>query len=504
MINGLTAKLFQKPWPILTLVAFLLAGALGIRMLELTNPPNDFYMVRQYRSLLIARGMYYAQLPNVSQWQRDFAITQWKEEGLIEPPIMERLVALTYHIIGEHLWVGRVYALLFWLLGGLAVWLLAKELSMKEGGIIALAYFLYLPFGVTASRAFMPDSLMTALIAWSLWSLYRWEKKHTWRSAILTGLITGIAILVKSVAVFPLLGAAAALAISRRSVRRILSDRQNWAVAGITALPTVLFYIYGLFIVRVLQGQFSLRFFPALLQDPSFYGRWLFIAAGIVGFAPMFISLAGILLFPRSEARFMITGAWIGYLIYGFIFPYHFITHEYYHLPLIPIIAIGMIPVADLLIRQIALQRGILVRALFIGLLLFGVAMKMWEARNTLVRDDYRNEIVFWQDLGKEIGHDKNIIELSGDYGYRLAYFGWVRGSIWSTTADDALRTLAGQDQTNFATTFAEKTSGKDLFVVTSPTEWENQPELRDYLTANYPLVAENQSDGYWIFNLKP
>jgi 4-amino-4-deoxy-L-arabinose transferase-like glycosyltransferase len=487
---------------ILIFVIFL--AALGIRLVDLTDPPNDFYMVRQYRSLLIARGMYYAHLPTAPQWQRDKAVSQWNAQGLIEPPLMEGLTALTYRVIGEHIWVGRVLASLFWLAGGLAIWLLAKELSMWEGGIIAMVYFLFLPFGVTASRAFMPDSLMTALIAWSLWSLYRWEKLHTWKSALLAGILTGLAILVKSVAVFPLLGAAAGLVISRGSVKRILADKQTWSVAVITTIPTLIFYYYGLYIVGTLQGQFGLRFFPAMLIDPSFYGRWLFIAAAIVSFTAMFASLAGLLLFRMNGPRFMVVGAWLGYIVFGFAFPYHFITHEYYHLPLIPVVAVGLIPVADLLVRQVALQKGWLSRGVFAGLLLFGIAMKMWESRNTLATNNYRNEIPYWQKLGKLIGFDKNIVELSGDYGYRLAYFGWVSGSLWSTVADDELRALAGQAPPDFLSTFNSQVADKDLFVVTSPPEWNNQTVLRDYLTANYPLIAHDPVDGYWIFNLKP
>jgi len=501
MENKVSPKLFSKPWLMVTLVAVLFIGALGIRLYDLTDLPNDFYLVRQYRSLLIARGMYYAHLTTAPEWQRNIAVAQWKEEGLIEPPIMESLAAFTYHIIGEQIWVGRVYASLFWLAGGLAIWLLAKELSMRGGGIIALAYFLFLPFGVTASRAFMPDSLMTALIAWSLWALYRWETRRTWKSAILAGILTGVCILVKSVAVFPLLGAAVGLVLSRGSLKRVLVDKQTWVIAGITAIPTLVYYIYGLFIVGTLSGQFALRFIPALLKDPSFYGRWLFIAADIVGFAAMFLSLAGILLFRKNGPRLLVVGAWVGYIVFGFAFPYHFITHEYYHLPLIPIVAIGLIPVADLLVQQVAQQKGWLWRVMFAGLLLFGVAMKMWEARNSMATNQYRSEASYWQKLGTLIGTDKNIIELSGDYGSRLAYFGWVSGSQWSTNADDALRALAGQTQPDFATTFAEQIPGKDLFVVTSPPEWENQPELREYLTAHYPLI--DQGDGYWIFDLR-
>jgi 4-amino-4-deoxy-L-arabinose transferase-like glycosyltransferase len=496
-----SSQLFSKSWLTIALLAILFISALGIRLYDLTDLPNDFYMVRQYHSLLVARGMYYAHLPAAPQWQRDVAAAQLKDEGMIEPPIMESLAALTYHIIGERVWVGRVFSSLFWLAGGFGIWLLAKELLMQEGGILALAYFLFLPFGMTASTAFMPDSLMTALIIWSLWALYRWEKRHTLKLAILAGILTGLAILVKSVAVFPLMGAAVGLVLSRGPLKRILVDKQTWVVVLITAIPTVIYFFYGLVITNSLGGQFGLRFFPALLKDPSFYGRWLFTAIGVTTFMATLLSVAGILLFRNKAMIFLIIGAWFGYIIFGFAFPYHFITHEYYHLPLIPIVAIGLIPVADLLVRQVASQKNWVPRVIFTGLLLFGVSMKMWEARNYMGSIDYRHEITYWQALGQKIGHDKNIIELSGDYGFRLAYFGWVSGAQWASNADVALRTLAGQTRSDFATIFAEMTSGKDLFLVTSPPEWENQPELREYLLANYPLV--DQGDGYWIFDLR-
>jgi hypothetical protein len=115
---------------------------------------------------------------------------------------------------------------------------------------------------------------------------------------------------------------------------------------------------------------------------------------------------------------------------------------------------------------------------------------------------NYRDEAAFWQELGQTIGHDKSIVELSGDYGYRLAYWGWVSGSQWSTTSDVTLRSLAGQSQPDFTASFTNRTAGKDLFVVTSPGEWTSQSDLREYLTTHYKLIASDEGDGYWIFDL--
>jgi hypothetical protein len=49
---------------------------------------------------------------------------------------------------------------------------------------------------------------------------------------------------------------------------------------------------------------------------------------------------------------------------------------------------------------------------------------------------------------------------------------------------------------------FAEQTAGKDLFLITNPSEWQSQADLRDYLTTHYQLIASDEGDGYWIFDL--
>jgi hypothetical protein len=494
-------QITTKPWLTTALLVFLFLAALGIRLYDLTDLPNDFYMGRQYHSLVIARGMYYEHLATAPDWQRDLAVTQWKAEGLIEPPIMESIVALTYHLIGEHSWMGRLVASLFWLLGGIAIWLLAREMSMRTGGIIALAYYLFVPFAVTASRSFLPDPLMVAMIAWSLWALYSWEVHRTWKLAILAGVITGLTILVKSVAVFPLLGAAIGLVISRASWKRIFADKQTWVVVAITVIPTVIYYTYGI-LARDLGGQFALRFFPSYWTDASFYGRWIFMAAGFAGFAAMFAALVGILLYPTHRQRFIAIGLWVGYAACGFAFSYYFITHDYYHLPIILVVAFGLIPVADSLVRLVLDKKGWVWQAAFAGILLLGVAMKMWESRNSMAVANYRDDVSYYQNLGQLIGHEKKVIEVTGDYGYRLKYWGWVNGSYWPSQMDANLRQLAGQASPDFSTEFAQKTADADLFVIESQAELDAQPQLRDYLADQYPVIA--QGDGYLIYDLKP
>jgi hypothetical protein len=128
--------------------------------------------------------------------------------------------------------------------------------------------------------------------------------------------------------------------------------------------------------------------------------------------------------------------------------------------------------------------------------------MQMWGSRNTMAVANYRDDIAYYQDLGKLIGHEKKIVEVSGDYGYRLAYWGWVNGAYWPSTMDTDLRTLAGQTAPTFSSEFSRLTAGMDEFVITSLGELDKQPQLRDYLAAHYPVIS--QDGGYLIYDLKP
>jgi len=129
-------------WLWITLsVIFLLA--LGIRLYDLTDPPLDFHSTRQFWSAIIARGMYYQGLENVPDWQRDLAVATWKAQPVIEPTIFESMVAVTYRIVGQEIiWIPRIYSALFWLIGGLGLYFLARDMTSMDGGIIALIFYL--------------------------------------------------------------------------------------------------------------------------------------------------------------------------------------------------------------------------------------------------------------------------------------------------------------------------------------------------------------------------
>ena len=135
-------------------VLLLLMGLI-VRLYDVSDPALDFHPTRQLHSLLMARGMYYQNAAGITDWQRERAVQQWRAEGVIEPPILERLAALTYAIAGREVpEAGRVFSIFFWLAGGLGFYSLCRQFFSAPAALVGLGFWVAAPYTVFASRAF--------------------------------------------------------------------------------------------------------------------------------------------------------------------------------------------------------------------------------------------------------------------------------------------------------------------------------------------------------------
>ena len=494
-----TRSLLAPTKPVLWILLFIVFGlGLGIRLYDLFDPPLDFHATRQLHSAIKARGYYYQWATDKPEWQRQIALELGSREETIEPPFMEFITALTYLAAGgETLWIARLYSILFWLIGGIGLFLLSRTLAGIDGAIIAVLYFLALPFGIFASRTFQPDPLMTTLIIFSLWSALRWHRSATWGHAVTAGLLAGLAILSKAVAVFFVGPALAGMILAGLGFRKAIRSHQVWLIGLLAILPYAIYFIYASAIAGFLdQGNY--RFFPHLWIEPAFYLRWIEALRGTVVFEWVIVALLGVWMARQPAQRGLLAGAWIGYGIYSMALPYHTITHSYYQLPVMGLTALGLALAAGAGFSHLHTPEK-LTRWFMYGLLLVVTAVNLWNVRVTLVEADYRSEAIFWQRLGEEIGHEVKVVGLTHDYGFRLAYWGWAPSTNWMTSSDYALRELAGQNF-EFDPLFEEAIDGKDIFLVTLLNEMAGQPELRNKLYSEYPVT---EMPDYVIFDLQ-
>jgi hypothetical protein len=493
----------------LELLFLLLLLVLGwaIRLYDLDEPPLDFHPTRQLFSALKARGIYYAAHPQLlPPWQLEFALQQSRELPTIEPEILEHLVAWTYTFSGEHLWVARLYSSFFWVAGGFFLWHLVRRRFSPGAAFLSLALYLFLPYAVIASRSFQPDPLMVAALVAFWCALDRWLETPSWRNTLTAALGGGLAILVKFPAAFfaypPLLGG-----LILPPYRHRLRQKETIALGVLMALPAALYLSYGLW-AGFLDQQFNGRFFPQLWLQPLTYLQWMQEAQRVAGVGGIALGLLGLtLLFspiPRHLPSFfpaLILSLWSGYLLYGFTFTHHITTHDYYHLPLIPLMALSAASLLDRVLIALRphfqfppLQAAL---ALIVLYALFGT---LWGLRAQMKAVDYRPQAAMWAEIGEKLGHRAGVLALTADYGLSLAYWGWQPSQAWPTAADLAYRQQRNE-RFNPQALFAEMSAGKRYFLVTEFAELRRQPFLEAYLQT-LPLFA--QGEGYRIYLLQP
>jgi hypothetical protein len=480
----------------------LLALAAGLRLLNLTNPPLDFHAWRQLRAATIARGMYYEMLPSADPDTRREAIRLSKSFEVLEPRIFERLVAWTYYLTGgERLWIARLYAILYWLVGGAGVYALARRLTSVDGALIALSCFLFLPYGVAASRSFQPDPMMVMWVILAAYALYRWSEKTSWVWAILAGLFAGLAILIKVFAVYPVAASTLCVVLSTRPLKRAWQDTQVWVMGGLMILIPGLYYI--LQVGYLAPGYLSAWWggFRELLITPRFYIVWLRTLDVLMTLPILLAGLAGVLLLT-GKGRALLLGLWAGYALIGLTVPSLIITHDYYNLILIPVVALSLAPLGHLFLEKMV-DKPRLWQTAFVGVFLLSVAYPAWIARNDLVAKDYRPEILGWIKMGRELPQDAKIIGITHDYGTRLAYYGWTWVKAWPYALDQEMRALGGSNvnlsDPVWKQRFEEETQGYDYFLVTIRGELDAQPVLKEML-AQFPA---QDTGGYILYDLR-
>lgn len=483
-------------WVMLFLVFFF--GLTG-RFYDLNDAPLDFHPTRQLHSMLIARGMFYENFTEAPDWKREMAVGQWQAEGQIEPPIMERLSALGYQLVGkDDLRIPRLLAISFWTVGGVGLFLLSSNLTSAKGAILGLAYYMVLPYALYASRSFQPEPLMTAGIIWSWWGAVRWVQQKTWKNAILAGLTSGFAIFIKSPAIFFIAPALIGAVLVDQKLKQVLHNPRVWVMGLLTILPTLVYTLDGLYLSSFLGSQTSFRFFPDLLKDPFHYLRWEEYIDKTLGIEFLLMGLVGTVLITKKPFRVMFFSVFTGYFLYGLVFSYHIISHDYYQIPLIPAIALGLSAATSVLIGKVK-KRETLPLILLGGILFFWMSINFWDARMALKHSDYQDQPELYATLGEKLA-DYSVISITPDYGYRIAYWGWKPTTNWLSTGDFIMRELAGQDLDQ-KSLFEEAIANGELFLVTDFSEFDRQPLVKEILTENYPVFE--QGEGYIIYDLR-
>ena len=486
-------------WLLYVCLVFLFGLGIGFRLLDLTNPPLDIHAWRQLGSASIARNLYYQMLPNADPLLRQRAATL--SATPTEPALTESIVALSYLLAGgEHLWISRLWTTLFWVIGGLALFALVRRMTSEDGAVIAVGYYLLLPFANATTRAFLPEPLMIMWVILALYAIYRWVESPAWKWAIFSGVFCGLAVLTKVFAVFPLIPSFALVVLTSFGLRRTFKNLQFWAIVALAAIIPATYYIFP---NPQSGGDYLATWvlpYTHRLLDISFYITWLHYLNGNFDLVVVLVAIASVVLLEKRW-RAMLIGLWIGYGLLGAAVPELIYSHLYYQLPLVAIIAISLGPISALILGKLS-QQGRLWYFPILAAGLIGIGYPVFMSRKDIVAVDYRAKAQQWQALGENLPSGR-IIGLVEDYGMPLMYYGWKYISIYPYTWDHEMGAMAGHEFDMNADNldyFNSEVNGYHYFLVTMYDQLDAQVYLKNILYDHYPVYKKGS--WYVIFDL--
>jgi 4-amino-4-deoxy-L-arabinose transferase-like glycosyltransferase len=479
-----------RPWmlPAILIVIFLLAAA--IRLYRLPDQPGVL-VDRDYTSAILARDFFFQQSDNVTPWRKEMAHLLNENRPLLEPPVTEFVVSLLYRASGgEHVWLARALTSLFWLIGGVFFYRLAKMVVRTEAAVFATIYYLFVPSGILISRSFQPDSLMMLTFLASLFGILKYYQQPSWTKLAVAAGITGLTLMHRPLVLFTLLAAFVALGIAQRGIWKGLFHRQAVGFFVIGLLPTALYYGYGIFIADFFRWKVETSFRPYLLLHSRFWIGWLNGLLEVLGITALIGALLGLPVLRRGLSRALLVGLGIGYVAFGLLFTVHIHTHSYYHAQLIPIIAMPLGATVAITVRWLRAKWKGYWWLPALGILALVMFSSFQEVRGGLGKRVFESEEVA-KEIGELLSHSRRVVFLSPYYGLPLQYNGELTGSYWPRSmtyrlykdpyqhrsVEDRLKTLRFTPE---------------YFVITDFKEFSSHhTDLKEYLTKSCSPLAE-------------
>lgn len=166
-----------------TLWLILLLGLL-VRIPQLGDPVLDTDSFRQGATASIARNYYERGFhlfhPEITGWGTVQEPGLWPNEF----PLYPFLVAIFYIPFGEHVIIGRIFSVVFCLIGAVGLYAFVKRLDDTYTARFAALWYLIGPQLIYHGRCFHRFPFAIALMVWALALYVKWLQDRSWPAYI--------------------------------------------------------------------------------------------------------------------------------------------------------------------------------------------------------------------------------------------------------------------------------------------------------------------------------
>ncbi len=329
----------------------------------------------------------------------------------------------------------------------------------------------------------------------AIWAIFRYRQILSTNMFLAATGLSALAIFVKPVCIFPIWLAFLFTRTPDQNVEPALQHTHTAVFLLLTFLPSLIYYGYGIFIADFLKNQAGSAFQLHLLTKGFFWHGWLRLASEVVGQGALVVSILGIVLAPSQLAKRLLLALWAGYFAFGLVFAYHIYTHNYYHLMLIPIVAISLGASASALINSLT-GASRYWRQLVWGALAFAILLSVVDAIVKLKSPVGEFRAKLYEEVGEHVGHSVKTIFLTWNYGNPLQYHGKIAGSNWPVLAGSGNGSPRGKELLD--SMLSEESP--EYFIITDYAQFLTQKDLVAALSS-YPVLVSTHK--YRIYDLR-
>jgi 4-amino-4-deoxy-L-arabinose transferase-like glycosyltransferase len=376
------------------------------------------------------------------------------------------------------------------------VFVIGVRLASPTAALLAVALHLFLPYGIIASQNFQPDPLMTVASLWAIFALIRHYDDQSRGRFVVAAALVGLAGLIKPMSVFltlPVIGLLALL--HQEPIRQRLTAAVEMAIVGM--LGPLIFYGNSALRGSLVQDQMRMRFEPQLMGSMFFWGGLSRMISRVETWPLFILAVIGAIVARDKVARAVLAALFIGYFAFAVAFTYHMPTHDYYHLPYLPVIAIG---VGVLLARLESFVPGAVRLAAVAVLSLVTFAAGTANAWPRMEFADAAGYAQMYREIGELTGHDRHVLFLDPEYGFSMMYHAEVSGDSWPNVDDLAAEKIDERPPIDADARFVRDYSWADptYFIVTDLGSLDAEKDLQAMLAKRATLVRS--TDRYRVY----
>jgi 4-amino-4-deoxy-L-arabinose transferase-like glycosyltransferase len=318
------------------------------------------------------------------------------------------------------------------------LYLIALRIQRPAAALATCAVFLYLPFAVLASRSFQPDPLLVATMLAAIFAVLRHEEQPSGRRLGLAGAALALTFLVKPGIVPPILLPLLLLLLLRRLRKSRTDALREVGVFALSTVPMFAWYAYGTLAHSFLRGHFTAKVSPSRLLESSFWNGWwdqvVFVLTYPLKSGPLTLLIllaaaVGVAAAKRGRARMLLVALWVGYVLYGLVFTIHISTHNYYSLPLVPVIALSLGSVVDASLRW-SRAPELQTAALVTACAMLAAGALAWKLHAPLTDPSFRAQQTLYVAAGRAADHTARALYGDTHYAEPMRYYGWTAGTL--------------------------------------------------------------------------